>query len=341
MTTKRQNSKPPCLLTDFLTELRVPHTYEYSVDRFGKMPFQTLFGLSKLLKEYGVDSEGYHLDDRSQLEVLTPPFIAATSVGMVIVTEVGDDKISYISQGEPERAEKARFDRAWTGDVLLAYPSDGAEEPDYASHVRMAFLMSAKKWVLLFCAVAIFLYLFIANGLYRHVSTVLLSLFDMAGLYFTWLLVQKSLNIHTRAGDRVCKVLQEGGCDSILSLKASKFFGLFGWSDVGFAYFSVSLLVMLLLPGMLPWLALCNLCCLPFTFWSIWYQKFRAKKWCTLCVCVQATLWALFFCYLSGGWLRMAWPLSTNFFALGVGYLGVMLAINALNSFIAKLRKTT
>lgn len=338
MTTDSRHNEAPCLLTDYLTALHVPHTYNYSVDRFGKMPFQTLFGLSKLLKEYGVDSEGYHLNDKSEISSLTPPFIAATSVGMVIVTETGNGRIGYLSQGVAETADFDRFANAWSGDVLLSYPSEDAREPEYAVHARLEFFMRAKKWVLLFCAVALLVYLFVANGLYKHVSTVLLTAFDLGGLYFTWLLVQKSLNIHTKAADRVCKVLQEGGCDSILAMKSSKFFGLFGWSEVGFAYFSVSLLVMLLLPGMLPWLALCNLCCLPFTFWSIWYQKFRAKKWCTLCVCVQATLWALFFCYLSGGWLRMAWPLSVNFLALGAGYVGVLLAVNAVNTYISKVK---
>ena len=93
---------------------------------------------------------------------------------------------------------------------------------------------------------------------------------------------------------------------------------------------------MLLLPQMLPWLALCNLCCLPFSFWSIWYQRFKAHKWCTLCVSVQASLWLLFFSYLFGGWLKMAWPLSWNFVALGVAYLGVMLAINAIMPLLEK-----
>ena len=169
-----------------------------------------------------------------------------------------------------------------------------------------------------------------------HWSTICIAAVDIAGLYFTYLLVQKSLNIHNPAADRVCGVLQAGGCDSILELKASKFFGIFGWSEVGFAYFSVSLLTLLLFPNLLPELALCNLCCLPFTFWSIWYQRFRAHKWCTLCVCVQGSLWLLFFSYCFGGWLRLAFPISLDFVILGVAYLGVMLGLNAIMPLIEK-----
>ena len=83
-------------------------------------------------------------------------------------------------------------------------------------------------------------------------------------------------------------------------------------------------------PQWIRYLALCNVCCLPFTFWSIWYQRFRAHKWCTLCVSVQATLWLLFFCYLSGGWLKGVFPLRIEFFVLGVTYLTVLLLLNRI-----------
>lgn len=324
------------LLDDYLTALGVPHTVSYSEERIKNLPFKTLFGLSKLLEEYGIKSEGYSLEDKSELNKITPPFLANTSEGEVIVTSISSDSISYISLGESVTAPLSEFEKAWDGRVLLSYPDDNACEPGYTVHKRVDFFMGAKKWVLIFCAVALFAYLFIGNGLYRYVSTYFIAAIDIAGLYFTFLLVQKSLKIHNPAADRVCGVLQAGGCDDILETKASKFFGLFGWSEVGFAYFSVSLITMLLLPNMLPWLALCNLCCLPFSFWSIWYQRFKAHKWCTLCVSVQASLWLLFFSYLFGGWLKMIWPLSWNFVALGVAYVGVMLAINAVMPLIEK-----
>ena len=67
--------------------------------------------------------------------------------------------------------------------------------------------------------------------------------------------------------------------------------------------------VLLIFPQYINLLALCNLICLPFSFWSVWYQNFRAHAWCTLCLCVQSMLWLLFFCYLFGGWLHGLLPL--------------------------------
>lgn len=323
-------AKKHTIFTDFLQALGVPHTGGYSDSLFEAMPFKTLFGLSKLLQQYGIESQGVQLADKTEIHKIDAPFLASTQGGFVIVTGQTPESVTYITDGVTETIETAEFLKAWNGVAFMAYPAPGSIEPHYALHRRTDLFNQAKRWMLWGGAVALFLYLFISNGLYRHVSTVLLALFDMAGLYLTYLLLQKSLKIENAAADRFCGVLQRGGCDSILELKASKFFGIFSWSEVGFTYFSVSLLALLMFPQWICYLALCNVCCLPFTFWSIWYQRFRAHKWCTLCVSVQATLWLLFFCYLGGGWFRGAFPLRIEFFVLGATYVTVLMALNRI-----------
>lgn len=320
----------PGLFSDFLRAAGVPHTVSHSEKAFASMPFNSLFGLSKLLDSYGVDTLGVRLADKSEIEGLRRPFIAHTPGGFVIVTDVSDRTVSYLTQGVAERMPAERFAEVWDGVALLASPRADASEPDYSSHRFLEVATVVKRYLLWACAAVLFLSLFIGNGLWRHPSLILVALLDIAGLWLTSMLVQKSLRISNPTADRVCGVLQAGGCDNILEMKASKFFGLFGWSEVGFAYFSVSLLALLLFPQAVPWLAGCCVCCLPFTVWSIWYQRFRAHAWCTLCVAVQCTLWLLFFCYLGGGWVSAAWPPAPGFFLLGLIYLTVLLALNRI-----------
>lgn len=331
-----KHKKSYSLIDDYLSVLGVPHTVDFSNTRFKAMPFPTLFGFSKLLQEYGVTSEGYLLKDKSEITKLTPPFLAKTSGGLIIVINITGDNITYLTEGEVETMPLDEFYKVWSGNVLLSFPTADAKEPHYAAHSRIDFFMSAKKWVLAICSLLLFAYLFITRGLWTNLSTIFITAIDIAGLMFTYMLVQKSVHIHTAVADKVCGVLQEGGCDSILEMKASKFFGIFGWSEVGFSYFSVSLLTLLLDPDMLPTLALINMCCLPFTLWSIWYQRFRAHKWCTLCVSVQISLWLLFFSYLFGGWVKLAWPPTIDFILLGMTYLVVMLGLNAIMPLIEK-----
>lgn len=321
-------SKNPSLFSDFLAQLGVPHTVDYSDGRFAGMSFKSLFGLSKLLEEYGVPNEGVRISDKSEIRKLGVPFLAQTPEGFVIVTAVGDDRVSYVTQGVAETVPYNAFVDAWTGVALLAYPDADAGEPDYRAHADIEMVKRSKVWVLWGCVAALFLYLFISNGIYRHVSTVILTLLNIAGLGATYLLLLKSQKVHSRFADRVCGVVEEGGCDDVLETKASSFFGIFSWSEVGFAYFSVSLLALLVFPDDINYLGAINICCLPFSFWSVWYQKTRAKAWCTLCLSVQAILWLSFACYLAGDWLHGIFPLRMPFFVTGVCYVTVLLALN-------------
>ena len=318
------------IVADFLTALKVPHTADYTRQRFEGMPFKTLFGVTQLLKEYGVDTTGYTLADKKELPHVPVPFIAGMNGGLVIVTSLGGGSVSYLTQGVAETMPITDFENAWTGMVLVADVEPHAVEPDYAKHRTTLFIKQAKKVMLVALAALLGAYLIVTHGLWRYWSVWGLIAVDLCGIALTFMLVQKSLSIKNPVADKVCGVLQEGGCDSILKTSASSFFGIFSWSEVGFTYFGVSLLAMLISPATIHWLAIINICCLPFTVWSIWYQKFRAKHWCTLCVSVQLSLWLQFICYFFGRWEAPIFPLDLGFFALGATFVFVLLGLNRL-----------
>lgn len=304
------------------------------------MTFKSLYGLSHLLSEYGVPNMGVRFQDKNKIVNLTAPFLAQTEGGVfVIVTAIqpARDSITYDSAGKTMTAPLGAFINSWNGVALLAFPEETSGEPDYLSNRVTELVAGASGYALVLAAAAIFAYFFVTRRVYAHFSTVLLTLFNCAGLYFSYLLLQKTLNIHTAASDRVCGVLEQGGCDSVMKLKVAKLFGVFAWSEVGFGYFGVSLVTLLMFPRLWPALALCDVCCLPYTVWSLWYQKFRAKHWCTLCVGVQTTLWALFFCYLGGGWLARANPAHIDFFVLLAVYLFAVLFLNRIIGIFKKL----
>lgn len=328
------------LFTDFLEQLGVPHTSNYSAERFAAMPFQSLFGLSKLLEEYGVATQGVRLTDKSQVSKIPVPFIAQTPDGLLIVTDVTPTTVDYMSQGVRESIPLNEFLQSWTGVALMAQKSVAAREPHFAQHRAQEFFLRAEKWGLKIGAALLFLYLSIMAGIYSHFSLIFVMLVLMFGLWLSTMLFQKTLHIHTATGDRVCGVLQDGGCDSVLNTKASSFFGLFKWSEVGLSFFGVSLLCLLVFPQFVPYLALVTACCLPFTVWSIWYQKYRAKAWCTMCVGVQSSLWLLFFGYLLGGWYHDIFPLTVEFWVLIVTYTVVLFGLNAIAPLMDQKNKS-
>lgn len=327
------------IFSDFLAALGVQHTGKYSDQRFRTMPFKSLFGFVRLLKEYGVDCQGLQLADKKQVASLPVPFLAKQKNGFVIVEKIGEEGVQYEYYHQQYSKTLQQFLDRFSGTVLLAYPTADSKEPEYAKHHFYALADVAKKWILAAAVVFMLVFGYIWSGIYQHLSLILLSLTDFAGLYVCYLLMQKSLKVKSKAADRFCGVLQKHGCDHVLEQKASSFYGLFGWSEVGMAYFTVSTLLLFIFPEMWHWLALINGCCLPFTVWSITYQKFVIKTWCTLCVTVQTLLWLQFFCFLFGGWWHDIFPLRIELFVAGAAYLAVMLVYNRLLNYMKTLKQ--
>ncbi|WP_289702870.1 vitamin K epoxide reductase family protein, partial [Muribaculum intestinale] len=165
-----------------------------------------------------------------------------------------------------------------------------------------------------------------ANTLSRMVVLVL----NAVGIYVCYLLILKDAHVDSRAADSVCGVIQSHGCSTVLSHDASVFLGLFPWCQIGITYFSVSFVAMLVYPPCLPYLAVASACCLPYTVWSVCYQKFRIHAWCTLCLCVQTIFWLEFLVYLAGGHFHGVFPLRFDLVVLLACYLAVLLAVNRI-----------
>lgn len=303
------------------------------------MPFKSLFGFSRQLKAYGVDSVAARWDDKSILPSIPTPFLAQmASGGFVIVEEMtpgGAVRFRCAHKGETS-LPVAEFEGRWSGVALLAYPCDGSCEPYLASHRFADFTAVAKKWVLIICSVVLLVAGVVSAGLYGRLSTVCLLLVDFAGLGVTWLLILKSLKVSSRSADRICGILQDHGCDTVLEKKASSFFGIFSWSEVGLSYFSICTLALLIYPETIGWLALVNLCALPFTVWSIWYQRFRIHTWCTLCVTTQCLLWLQAGCYLWSGAWQSTWPISSSAVVLLAAYGAALFGLNRVMTFIKR-----
>lgn len=327
----------PSILSDFLSALEVPHTRWYSDSAFASMTFRSLFGLNKVLEDYHVPTETVEVADKAAaLDAITVPYLARMADSFVIVTDVSPTEVTYmdgLSDGKLTTPRDA-FTARWSGVVMMAFPTEESIEPDYASHRFTEIGNKAKGWVLAAAAIFILAYLTVTSGVMRHVSTGLLWGINLIGLYVTYQLVLKSMGVHTRTADRICGVIDRNGCHTVLGTPASKFFGIFGWSEVGLAYFTVSLGTLVIFPEYIGYLALINAICCPFSIWSVWYQKYRAKAWCTLCLVTQACLWTSLACYLLGGWFASALPIRLPLFVIGAAYIAVMLTCNAIMSKI-------
>lgn len=334
------------LLTDLLTSLNVKHTEEYSDKRFEDIPFKTMYGFAKLLEEYGVQSTGVKVSPIKKADALNqfqPPYLLDMPDGIIIITDNDGHNVSYLSEQKKFKVPLLEISDAWNGIALLVHSDPNRFEPDYKLHRIGELAATAKNIILYFIICILSVYAMWAGGLYQSLVSWTIVLLNCVGLWLSVMLVQKSLGIQNKSADAVCSVLEEGGCDELARSEASSFFGIFKWSEVGLSYFSISLLSILMFPETIHALSAINILCLPYTLWSIWYQKFRAKTWCTLCVGVQITIWLLFLAYLLSGITNMISLKSSEFWTssiiLGLSYALMLLLINRIDTGIEKYFK--
>ena len=77
---------------------------------------------------------------------------------------------------------------------------------------------------------------------------------------------------------------------NVLDSKAARLWGLISWSEIGLGYFISNMLILLFIPQYVVYVALLNLCTIPYVFWSIWFQKVKVKQWCPLLFCLVQAL---------------------------------------------------
>jgi hypothetical protein len=248
-----------------------------------------------MLSDYGIENAGTKITDKEHdLDHIELPFIAHLGSDFVIVYKIEPDKVHYIWNEKKISISANEFLRAWTGIILLAEPSANSIEPDYKAHRTKEWLNFSQKALLFLAVCLIFALAYIAHASFRDLGLTLLLTVNLTGVYTGYLLVLKQMHIHSKYADKICSLFGQNDCNNVLESKAAKLWDVFGWSEIGLGYFVANVFMLAFLPFFAPYLAIINLFALPYSVWSVWYQKVKAKQWCPLCLIVQALLWSIF-----------------------------------------------
>ncbi|MDE6116860.1 MAG: hypothetical protein K2O30_10470 [Duncaniella sp.] len=321
------------LFSDYLDILGIPHTEEYSSERFIAYPPKlALIGMEDLLHEYHVDVVRKKPNDSKNLSECKVPFVAQLVDGhYVIVTSISDDVVTYHSRSlkvikEPVDA----FMEKWNGAFVFGTKTGESGETQLMQHRLKKIAKYFERWFVILSVVFMFVYGFVNNRLYDSWATVILPVLYGLGIYVCYLLVLKQSHVQSDAADSVCGIIQKNGCGTVLDTDASRLFGLFPWCEIGLSYFTVSEIAILLYPQCVNYLAIISVCCLPYTIWSVAYQKFKIGAWCTLCLTIQALMWVIFIVFLSGGEFRNLLPIKVDAVILLLAYGTTLFVFNWL-----------
>ncbi|WP_165045093.1 thioredoxin domain-containing protein [Dysgonomonas sp. ZJ709] len=293
---KSTETKDYNIIAHFLKLLKVKHTTGFTSKLYNEHPHKyNMFGLRKMLSEYNIENVGVRINNKEEdIHSLEPPFIAHTGSDFVVVEKITPTKVHYNWQGKQIINTVKEFIDTWSGVILVAEPTPKSIEPFYKENKKNELFNVLQKKYLLISVCILLILSYFSNSLYTNIWANLSLIANFAGIYICHLLVQKQLHIQSNYADKICSLFKESDCNNILDSDSAKLWGVIGWSEAGLSYFISNVFVILLLPQLISYMVLINICILPYSFWSVWFQKFKAKQWCPLCLLIQVLLWAIF-----------------------------------------------
>ncbi|MBI9053930.1 MAG: hypothetical protein JEY96_08950 [Bacteroidales bacterium] len=251
--------------------------------------YPSLHSLTGVLDHFKVENVALEVPKTEELiKHLPESFIAHIknkSIDEIVLVSLKVQNVILYYNNKSESISIKDFMILWTG-VLVVIEKDKEYKKTKGScaiWLKQAFVFFA-----LIAVVGLFV---INKPESFHVLHFILSL---VGLGMSVVIIKHELGFDSIVADKFCSGnIEKINCDDVLKSKGSKFFNFLNFSDIGIIYF-VSLI--------LSWILLsdnnsCNLIiaisllAIPFTFYSILYQYFVVKKWCTLCLSIILILW--------------------------------------------------
>lgn len=304
------------LLSAYLNVLNIKHTKVYSEEYFSEHPYNnSLYGLSTMLDHYHIENKGIRIKDISIENIPQTPFITNIGNNFVIITEITDNKVKCIWNNKKINLSMDTFLEEWNGTALIAQANDLSIEPNYTENRKKEIYNKISKFLLYFLITLLLLFFYIDNNIYHNMKINILLILNLIGIYLSYLLISKELNGYNRSADYLCSVFKQGDCNNILISEDAKLLGLIGWAEIGFGYFLSNSILIISNPSWIQYLCIINIFALPYTFWSVWYQKYKIKTWCILCLFIQCILWSYFIVGLVFNYLTFS---HFNFIEIGI-----------------------
>jgi uncharacterized membrane protein len=287
----------------FLKLLKVKVTNATVDDTLQSHPdWPSLLCISDSLNKWHIPNAAARID-KNDIENLPLPFIAYVhdrEYPLAIVTGISDGTVEYCTKDYNQKKRKKTkedFLKSWDGVYLMAEPTKESGEKDYAGKKKSQVLKKLIPATLITSIIFLFSYTLYRSAVIAQVNewavyTQLMIL--IAGVFITTLLLWYEMDKNNPVLQKVCTGITKGNCNAILTGKQAKVFSWLSWSEVGFFYFTGSLLNFVfagsLLPEAIILLSWLSLLALPYTIYSIYYQWQVAKQWCVLCLAVQLLL---------------------------------------------------
>ena len=258
--------------------------------------YPSLSALSDILSEWQVDNLAVKISPQ-QMQEVTFPAIAHIDDGLegyfVLLENFENQHITYWDSEKGTITESIEiFTAKWQGVMLLLEINEKSTEPNFAEIHRKYTFANAEKWLGFITLALVGLGGFIISETWQNAA---LWLILVLGTAVSTIILLGEYGIKSPTIEKLCNLNNQTNCDTVLASSGSKLFQYFSWAEIGFWYFVGSIIFTLICFFSKQFdyfntLTIVSMCALPYTIFSVYYQGQIVKKWCTLCLIIQAIL---------------------------------------------------
>jgi uncharacterized membrane protein len=290
------------LLTHFLRIYDVPYREkEVALVLLSSPSFPSVLSIVQTCLYFGLETKAYKADFRGLEKTESPAIVhlKENDTGkFVLVKKVTANKVICFDAITYQIKEiiKDEFCARWSG-VLILSEKGLPQRQRKINQSKITNRLGVYGLTLLALS-SLFLFEFQNN---RYDSTEILYAFNlcvlkMAGIWLSINLLNHEFGRSSSSLDRFCHRKASFDCNKVLQSKASKIVEDVALADVGFVYFCMGFILLIvsvysgLVDSVITFLFCLSVCCIPFISFSIGYQGFVVKKWCPLCLSVMGVI---------------------------------------------------
>ncbi|MFC4873447.1 cysteine peptidase family C39 domain-containing protein [Negadavirga shengliensis] len=261
--------------------------------------FPSLLTISDVMAKYNISQVPLKIG-KEKLDAVPLPCIVQVSVQgkdfFHTLSHISDNTLAGHDEKRKEfKINKEDFLNIWTGVVLLVEKNDNSAEPGIGERI-----WKAKIQTLLIAGIALFALSAMGFGWNEMMGSGYglaaagYLLLKLSGLGISGLILWREIDKDNPLVQKFCSGGGKADCNTVLDDTNFKFAdGAISPGSLAFAYFfadSLVLLTQISSFSLLPTLAWLSLATLPVVAISFYFQAFKVKKWCRLCLIVLGVL---------------------------------------------------
>jgi len=249
--------------------------------------FPSLFAIIDTFEFLGIENVAATIE-KEELESLPNSFLSVvdSDTGKEIVfTEKHKNKVTIqFSNDFKKNISKEEYLKIWTG-IIVAIDENPINESQLLSSNKKYYVIMGG----VFALSTILLFLINKENL---ITTIFYYLLLLTGFAISVILVREEMGLHNDSISKICNAIEKTSCKDVLSSNGAKVFKNVSLSDISILYFSSLTLFFALNSFALnsSIYSIIGIVSLPVIFYSVYYQWFVVKKWCVLCLGIDAVL---------------------------------------------------